>query len=132
MAGAAAIAVLCMAGVAVVATVDTTNSWQRDDWRRIVKAIPADARIVIAVPEYQAHSLRYYDRTLVNADDDGSHVREVVVVRPAGGDLATISVPAAFNVADVQRLGRWEVVALHADAPAFIPAQAGRLARSPR
>ena len=128
--GTAAVAALCAAGCAVTVAIASNERLQRDDWRTIAPAIPRDAPVVLTLPAYQVYPLSYYDQHLVNADNAGSRVAHVVVVRRSGFDLGSLSLPAGFQPTRRQRIGRWEIISLRSRPPELVPAQPGRLVRS--
>ncbi|HEU0304033.1 MAG TPA: glycosyltransferase family 39 protein [Gaiellaceae bacterium] len=127
--GVGAVATICTAGLAVILTVAVDEEWQRDDWRAVVKALPRDAPVLLAVPSYQASALSYYDPRWVNADDAGSTARRVVVVRRDGFGLKSLALPPSFERVARERLGRWEILTFGSASPAFVPPQPGHLVR---
>jgi hypothetical protein len=127
--GLGIIAVLCAAGAAVVLTIIANPLWQRDDWRLLVRRLPAGPTAVLVVPAYQSTPVRYYDRSLGPAVAP-VRTREIIVVSSGNTAGDTIRLPRAFSLVSTEHAGRWELRRLRSKAPALVSAQPGLLVRT--
>ena len=127
--GIGVISALCIAGLAIVLTIDLNRSWQRDDWRLIASRLDTGSGAIIVLPSYQSSPLRYYGRGLADASETGARVRIVDVLLPAGADRSFIEAPPPFQEIGRARLHRWVVQRFVSPVPVRVPPQRGLLIR---
>jgi hypothetical protein len=73
IAGVIGVAALCAWSIALVVTINTDHSLQRDDWRSVAAAIPASCSTAIAIsPKPEAFAVLHYRPDLQRIQRSGS------------------------------------------------------------